>query len=421
MHAREPSGSQRGELASRAAATKAVPVSFDVRTAGPDDHEGIQALVRHAFFADLSAPGPEPAAPTVPDERRLVAVDGRDRVVGHLGVWELGHWLHGRRVPTGGVSAVVVDPTWRGRGVGSALLREGLEAMAARHEQLATLFALTRGVYRRHGFEVAGERPGLRLATAALLELPSPPDVELAPATPDDVPAMAALEARLARDEHGMLARTESFARRALQVDGEHAAFLARRDGRLVGHVVLAHRRGREQDELFRLEARELVAADEAAHRALLLLLGGHASGARTVELIARPEPLELLLPERALHADPGSWRWMCRAVDLAGAVGSRGWPATARVEVDLDVADATLPANAGRWHLSVADGVGHLERGGSGRVRIDVGALTSLLTGWATPAVLRAAGRVDGATSADLEALTTATAGPTPWVRDFF
>jgi predicted acetyltransferase len=396
-------------------------VSFDVRTAGPDDHEGIQGLVRHAFFSDLSAPGPEPGAPTVPDERRLVAVDGHGRVVGHLGAWELGHWLHRRRVPTAGVSAVVVEPTWRGRGVGTALLRAGLQAMAGRGEHLATLFALTRGVYRRHGFEVAGERPGLRLATAALRTLPPAPDVELAPATLDDVPAMAALEADLARDEHGMLARTETFARRALHVDGEHAAFLARRDGRLVGHVVLAHRRGREQDELFRVEARELVAADEAAHRALLRLLGGHASGARTVELIARPEPLELLLPERALHPDPGSWRWMSRAVDLAGAVAARGWPATARLEVDLDVADRTLPVNAGRWHLSVADGTGRLERGGSGRVGIDVGALTSLLTGWATPTTLRTAGRLEGATAADLEALTAATAGPTPWVRDFF
>jgi predicted acetyltransferase len=396
-------------------------LSFDVRTAGPDDHEGIQGLVRHAFFADLSAPGPEPGAPTVPDERRLVAVSGRGRVVGHLGVWELGHWLHGRRVPTGGVSAVVVEPTWRGRGVGTALLRAGLEAMAGRGEHLATLFALTRGVYRRHGFEVAGERPGLRLATAALAALPPAEDLELTEATSDDVPVMAALEARVARGEHGMLARTETFARRALHVDGEHAAYVARRDGRPVGHVVLAHRRGHEADELFRLEARELVAADEAAHRALLRLLGGHASGARTVELIARPEPLELLLPERALHADPGSWRWMSRAVDLAGAVAARGWPATARLELDLEVADDALPANAGRWHLSVADGTGHLERGGRGRVRIDIGALTSLLTGWATPATLRAAGRIEGTTTADLEALTSATAGPTPWVRDFF
>jgi predicted acetyltransferase len=396
-------------------------VSFDLRPAGPDDHEQIQHLVRHAFFSDLAAPGPEPGAPTVPDDRRLVAVADDGRVVGHLGVWELGHWLHGGRVPAGGVSAVVVDPTWRARGVGSALLRRGLAAMAKRGEHLATLFPLTRGVYRRLGFEVAGERPGLRLATTPLAALAPADDVELVVAAPEDVPAMAALEADLAAREHGMLARNPTFARRALQVEGEHAGFIAHRGGEPTGHVVLAHRRGDGEDELFRLQVRELVAADAPTLRALLRLLGAHASGARTVELIARPEPLELLLPERALHLDPGSWRWMSRAVDLPGVIATRGWPAGVRAEVDLEVEDPVLPDNAGRWHLAVGDGRGRLERGGSGRVRVDIGALTSLLTGWATPGALDAAGRIGVADRRDLEALATLSAGPTPWVRDFF
>jgi predicted acetyltransferase len=396
-------------------------LSFDLRIATPDDHEAIQRLVRHAFMTDLSAAPPDPERPTVPDERRLVAVDAAGQVVGHLGVWELGHWLGGRCVKTGGVSAVVVDPVWRGRGVGGALLRAGLDAMADRGEHLATLFALTRGVYRRLGWEVAGERPAWHLRTAALGSVPAARDVELVAATPGDVAAMAALEARLAPDTNGMLARGEAFARRSLVIDEGHAGFLVHREGELTGYVVLSHGRDEDEDALFSLQVRELVAADAASWTALLRLLGSHASGARTVALIGPPSPpWELLLPERALRADPGSWRWMSRAVDLAGVVAARGWPEQVETTVELLVTDPVLEANAGHWRLSVAAGTGRLERGGAGDVRLDVGAATSLLTGWADPAALRQAGRLEGDARA-VAGLAAATAAPTPWVRDFF
>lgn len=397
-------------------------MSFHVRVPTAEDRPQIHRLIRHAFATDLAETF-DADRPTVPDDRRLVAeADGR--VVGHVGVWPLGHWLGGRRVATGGVSAVAIDPAWRGRGVGTRLLTDALAAMRDRGEALATLFPLTRAVYRRLGWEVAGERPEWRLATDALAALPAAGDVELVPGDHGALDAMHELETRLAPGIHGMLDRPREFARRALEPGQGHAVYLARRDGGLVGYVIYAHAASGAPDELFTLRVRELVAADGATELTLWRLLGSHASGAHTVSAVGPPAPLlELFLPERALQPAAVAWRWMTRVVDLRGVVEQRGWPAGVRMVADLDVTDplpTTAATTAGRWRLEVADGHATLTPGGEGRVRLDVGAAATLLTGWASPRTLAHAGRLEASPS-DLDGLDVALAGRTPWVRDFF
>lgn len=397
-------------------------MSFHVRAPTAEDHPQIHRLIRHAFATDLAETF-DADRPTIPDDRRLVA-EAEGRVVGHVGVWPLGHWLGGRRVATGGFSAVAIDPAWRGRGVGTRLLTDALAAMRDRGEVLATLYPLTRAVYRRLGWEIAGERPDWRLATDALAALPVTGDVELVPGDHGASDAMHELETRLAPGIHGMLDRPREFARRALEPGEGHAVYLAHRDGQLTGYVVYAHATGAEAGELFTLRVRELVAADGASELALWRLLGSHASGARTVSTIGPPAPLlELFLPERALQPAPVAWRWMTRVVDLPGVVEQRGWPKAVRLDCDLYVTDplaATAPATAGRWRLEIADGRAALTPGGDGRVRLDVGAVAALLTGWASPWTLAHAGRLE-APAPDLDVLDVALAGPTPWVRDFF
>jgi predicted acetyltransferase len=395
-------------------------MSFHVRVPTAADHPQILRLIRHAFTTDLAQTFDEDR-PTIPDERRLVAeADGR--VIGHVGVWPLGHWLGGRRVPTGGVAAVAIDPAWRGRGVGTRLLTDTLAAMRERGEVLATLFPLTRGVYRLMGWEIAGERPEWRLATDALAALPAADDVELVPGGGDDVAAMHELETRMAPASQGMLDRPAEFSRRALEPGEGHAVYLARRHGELVGYVIYAHASSSAPDELFTLRVRELVAADGPAELALWRLLGSHASGARTVSAVGPPTPsLELSLPERALQPAPVAWRWMTRVVDAPGAVAARGWSPDVEVSLDLTLRDEHLPANDGHWRLEIAGGAGRLHRGTDGGARLDVGALAALLTGWASPAMLAHAGRLRDADERTLAALTRATAGPVPWVRDFF
>lgn len=393
-----------------------------IRPFAPEDAEAVHVLAMRAFSSRPGTPF-DPERPRPDDDRRLVAeLDGR--VVGHLGAWEFGQWFAGRRVPVAGISAVVVAPEVRGQRIGSMLLRAGMEAALERGEAVATLFPLTRAVYRSHGFELAGAHPYAEVTTAALSRLPAPAgDLSTEPGSADDLAEMAELERRLAPREPGALDRPESFAARTL-VPGEHdRVVLVRRDGDLVGYVVYGHEEPRSgSPTFFRLEVRELVGSDVDALLAVHRVLGSHASGAGTVSLPLAPEdPLELWLPEQAWQAPPVTWRWMSRLLDPAAAVAARGWPEQVELTCELDVTDPVWPDQGGRWTLEIGGGEGRLVRGGAGTVRADVGALASWFTGYQSASRLDRYGRLHGADTATLADLDAATAGPTPWVRSFF
>ena len=166
---------------------------------------------------------------------------------------------------------------------------------------------------------------------------------------------------------------------------------------------------------------REVVAESPPVASALWRLLGAMSSQAETTELIGPPEhPLLLVLPEQDLRP-VSELRWMIRLVDVAGAVAARGFRPGVTATVDLDVADDRCPWNAGRWRLAVDGGVGVADNGGTGDVRLGIGALSSLYAGYATAGRLRAAGLLSGGSSHTDTALDAAFAGPTPWCPDFY
>jgi ribosomal-protein-alanine N-acetyltransferase len=81
----------------------------------------------------------------------------RSRLVGYIGLWLLVDEAH--------ISTIAVHPTDRGQGIGRALLLAGLEWAARKGAELATLEVrasneAARRLYRKHGFEVVGRRPG---------------------------------------------------------------------------------------------------------------------------------------------------------------------------------------------------------------------------------------------------------------------
>jgi predicted acetyltransferase len=75
-------------------------------------------------------------------------------------------------------------------------------------------------------------------------------------------------------------------------------------------------------------------------------LVGGYRAGSRPVD-----DPLLLqLIDLRAAKVEPGDALWV-RLVDLPAALAARGYAGT--TEAVVEVTDATLPANAGRWRIA--------------------------------------------------------------------
>jgi hypothetical protein len=139
--------------------------------------------------------------------------------------------------------------------------------------------------------------------------------------------------------------------------------------------------------------------------------------------------------------ADPVSWLtmepdviltrhhpWMLRVVDAQAAIARRGFPVSAQAEVTLQLADGLLPANAGRWRLSVGGGKGTLSRRETdgltglppaGPLILGARGLAALYAG--TPVgTLRLAGLAAGGDPAADPALDGAFAG-TAFMLDYF
>ncbi len=380
--------------------------------------------MRVRTFSSAASGTYDPDEVYIPDERRLVAVDG-DRVVGHLGVWSFAQGYGGRPVPMGGVGAVIVESTHRGRGVATAMLAAGLDLMRAQGDVISTLYPATVVPYRRAGWEMAGQRHWRRLPTRSLLDLPRPADPpSLRPYVVDDLDEVVALQDAAALEEAGGLCHAERWLRRLLtpQDDEPEAVTVAERDGQITGIVQTIRASATAPHSSHDLVVPRFVAADHDTALALWRHVGTGWSVARLAKVVVAPgEPLLLDLPEQDLDHDRAPDVWMSRLVDVAGAIQARGYRDGPRIEVPLHIEDPMVGANSGAAVLEVVDGIGTLTPGGSGRVRVDVGTLAPLFTGHLTASVLARVGRLQGATAADVAALRMAFDGPAPFLRDYF
>jgi predicted acetyltransferase len=191
-------------------------------------------------------------------------------------------------------------------------------------------------------------------------------------------------------------------------------------DGKLEGYAVLSHRPPLEQTPPRDLPVRDVVSLTPAAAKRLLRLFADHRSIYRSVSFVGGPaEPLLLAAREERPEIAEMQ-RWMLRILDVRAALEQRGWRASMRGELHLDVRDALLRDNSRRWVLDVSGGRAHVSEGGSGALVIDVRGLASLYSGYFAAEDLRGAGLCEG-TDEVMAAATALFAGPAPWTPDFF
>lgn len=381
-----------------------------------------RAFVARALATSFATPA-EAAGPFIDEagpERLRVFRDERGPIASAMVVW-CGQFFGGRSVPMAGVRAVAVPPEHRGGGTATRMMQALLHEAHHRGTPLSTLYAATQSLYRRVGYEQAGHRNRVTLDPARI-KARAVPGLRVRPMDPAaDRDAVASCHHAMARHMPGHLDRddylwTNIRSPRGMQTD----TLLIEDDSGVVGFYTARLERQPSPARGFALWVGDWAFTHEAAGRAVLAALAGYGSVATEIRLHGGPSsPLLMLLDEQKYRIDHEE-HWMTRIVRLADAVSARGYAPGVNIRLGLRVHDPLFAANDGDWTLTVADGQGQCERGGTPEVELDIGAMAAVYTGYASPAQLALTGRVREEPDA-LARLGAAFAGPTPSMVDFF
>ena len=297
-------------------------------------------------------------------ERAVAAYDD-GRPVGFSASYEFELTVPGGTVPTAGVTWVGVMPTHRRRGILRGFM-EQLFADAREHrEPLAALYASEAPIYGRFGYGVATHWLDLN-ADSRRMTFRNDPGPKGTVRLVDEEEAYTqfpVIYERLRKERPGMLSRSEHWWRRHRLADYEH-----RRDGA-----------SRRFNALLELDGEPAAYAvyrvkdewEEGYPRGEVRVAEAFATSADTtrdlwryvfnIDLTTRVKcglfdpasPLFLMVVDpRALHLKVFDGMWL-RLVDVEEALRRRSYAADDAVV--LDVRDATLPENSGRYRVGSA------------------------------------------------------------------
>jgi predicted acetyltransferase len=358
--------------------------------------------ISHYFGQENQLEQAERFAQLIEVERMHAAFDG-DRIVGGAGAFTYRTSVPGGGlVPAAGVTVVGVLPTHRRRGALSAMMRAQLEDCRTRGDLVAYLWASESTIYGRYGYGLASRIGAIRLGrdrsgfaqpfeqrgTVRLIGLEEA--ARTFPALYDQVtvqrPGMfqrsnAWWETRKlfddpARRQGGPLNRA------LLELDDQPAGYALYRvqqdwqNGFSKGAVTIS----------------EVVTPTAEATRELWRwLLDFDWTSEFVADLLPLDHPLFLLLAEpRRMQFTLNDGVWV-RLVDVPGALAARSYAAADPVVLEL--VDALLPENGGRWHVSV-DGVERTEAAAD--LRLGVAQLGSVYLGGFDFAGLAGASRIE-------------------------
>jgi predicted acetyltransferase len=330
----------------------------------------------------------------------------------------------GGRTAVSGLTWVGVHPGHRRRGLLRSMITEHFARSLARGEAVSALFAAEPGIYGRFGYGLAAR--DLRLTVprgAALRDVDGAQDVRIRIERLD-----VARHGELVRSLHAAIDRPGSATRESHELhehflaDVEHfrngaesmRVAVAERDGSPVGYALFRRKDAWEAvGPRGTVRVRELVARDPATARALWgVLLDLDLMATVESPMLAPDDALtHLLVDLRATQPRMTDNVWV-RLLDVPSALTARRY--TVDVDVVLEVRDAMLPDNAGRWRLV----------GGPGSARVtattdepdlelDVRELGAAYLGGTSLAALGTAGLVTERTSGALQRTAAAFGWP--------
>lgn len=366
-------------------------------------------------------------------ERSLAAFDS-DEFVGTAAAYSFGLTVPGGAVDAAGVTFVAVLPSYRRRGILSALMARQLADVAAGGEPVAVLLASEAAIYGRFGYGAATQHLAFEIRRGdGLPRVPhaAGPAPRLRLVEPKDaIKDLKAIYDTVLASRPGMLARNDAWWDHEL-FDEEFT-----RDGRSPlrcvvasgdmgprGYALYAAKPDWDDDHIpnGELMVWELHGTDPAAWAALWGdLLSRDLIG--TVRAWRRPvdDPLlHQLADPRRVRASASDGLWV-RLVDLPAALRARRYACP--VDLVIEVTDDLLPANAGRWRLQaggLADqGAPRCDRANADAdVTLDVSALGAAYLGGTRLGALARAGLIGELRPGAVSQLSAAMWwDPAPW-----
>lgn len=305
-------------------------------------------------------------------DRAIAAYDG-DRIVGTAGIFSFQLTVPGGVLPAAGVTIVGVQPTHRRQGVLRRMMLAQLDAIHARGEPLAILWASEGGIYQRFGYGLGSLRAGVDVKRDRnAFRLPHQPAGRIRFVDVDEGRRLfPPIYDAVRPTRPGYFDRSERYWEADFFHDPEHW----RQGATAAFHVV--HETGDAADGYARYRIKEdwaaegpkssvvlveLVASNPAAHLDLWrYLLDIDLMGKVDAWNLPVDDPIILAMAEpRRLGLTTGDALWV-RIVDVASALAGRRYRSDGRLVIE--VADELCAWNDGRWALSVQDGVPLVER----------------------------------------------------------
>lgn len=382
------------------------------------DADSVKQCIRiaaEAFHEDLSH-HQQWLEMTGHDNYRFVA-EG-DEVVASLHFLDDAQRFAGKAVRSWALDNVATAPNHRNRGAGKALMLGLLREARDAGVPLSVLYASVPSFYRKVGYEPAGRSYCWQCDTRVL-------PAEKTGATvrrfvQRDRPTLKAIYAACHAAGHGVLARRdERFWKWRLDPPANRDrsyVYLFEFDGVAEAYASISHERRHRAGRA--VDVNDSAATTVRGWRAIAAFLHGYNSiNEKVCWYGSHANPLRLLIPDNAgmKYAE----EFLVRIVHPDLALVQRGYP-NVHCELHLDLRDESMPENAGRIVLTVRHGEPTVQRGGSGRIRLDVRALAAIYTSHATPFDMQAVELLDGPAD-DLAAMQVAFAGPRPYMVDHF
>jgi predicted acetyltransferase len=356
-----------------------------------------------------------------PERSHVITDDGR--IVGTGAVLTRDLTVPGASLAAAHVTGVAVAATHRRRGLLTRIMTAQLQAVAEQgDEPIAVLWASEGGIYGRFGYGLACWQVQYDVVTRETSVPAGPSTGRLRQAVPRDViDELAQVYDRAQPERPGRSSRDQRWWK-FLTADPKpwrrdmsaQRAVLYQEAGSVEGYATWRVKGGwSASGPSGEVAVNEVVATTGDAYAALWrFLLSIDLTRTVKFSFAALDEPLPHLVNNpNALetHVSPGLW---VRLVDLPTALSARRY--SAPVDVVMDVSDAMLPDNAGRWRLVTGAAAPRCDRTeAEPDLTMDVRALGAVYLGGISMHSLAAAGLVTERTPGTLAAASAAFGWP--------